>query len=579
VLSFCLKGESVSLDDTLIDGLLSALRDETTFGSLLDRLQERADAEGTSLSARVAALFQLLKAALAAVDARGESSRDQVLDTVAQASGHLTPDMILALIAQRDASRAEDGQLAASILDRMTDTSVASFVARSVTAERGATARLAHAFEALVPDPTKKSSLLEMARAETAAGELGQDPQFEDLWEDATRTMLTTYSDEGFVSAEYARELTAARTQAVEVERLSDDPPDRIAAWLATVSETAVQALDLHITVDLLVIEHDDTAWESIALLAVGEIDRRMLVGDFAAALDLATATTAPIGANHPTRSAIAQRVVGSWVAGGFPRQVVSQLRKSSEADVAAIGRLCHLAGAGLIRPLAEALANEDHVPTIRRLKELLIGFGPAGRQAIEPLKASTNPAVRRTAIDLLRLFGGAEALRELTTMLTDADPQVQQDAVKAIVQIGTKDAYAILERACQSDAATRDTIVRELVSLRDTKAIPPLCYVLTTTQPSRRTATLHESIIEALASLRAHPDSTSALRQALDRGSWLAPLRTTRLREAAARGLRRLGSDDARAALEDAVRTGNRQVRRIAGVELAAMPHGGTRS
>ena len=91
-----------------------------------------------------------------------------------------------------------------------------------------------------------------------------------------------------------------------------------------------------------------------------------------------------------------------------------------------------------MVRPLAETLANEDHVHTIRRLRELLISFGGAGRQAVEPLKNSPNPAVRRTAVDLLRVFGGNEALHELTAMLGDADPQVQQDAIRAIVQIGT---------------------------------------------------------------------------------------------------------------------------------------------
>jgi hypothetical protein len=575
VLAFCLKGETVSLDETVIDSLLAAVRDSGSFASLLDRLQEKADSDGASLSARVAALFQLLKTVLAAADASPGTSRDHVLDTVAQASAHLTPDMILALIAQRDGTRADDAQLASGILNRMTDASVASFVARSVTAERGATARLAHAFEALVPDPSKKASLLEQAREEAQAGELGQEPQFEHMWADATKTMLTTYSDEGFVSAEYARELTAARTQAIEVERLADDPPDRISGWLATVNDTAIRALDLQITVDLLAIEHDDAAWGSVALLAVGEIERRLVMGDLASAVQLAEAVAAPRDGSRPSRLEPAERAIAAWIGGAFPRHLVSHLRKAGEAEMSALARLSHLAGAALVRPLAEALANEGHVHTIRRLKELLISFGPAGRHAIEPLKASTNPAVRRTAIDLLRLFGGPEALRELTAMLTDADPQVQQDSIRAIVQIGSKEAYGILEHACASGAATRDAIVRELVSLRDPKAIPPLCYVLTTTEPSGSVAALHESIIEALASLRAHPESTSALRRALDRGAWWAPRRTARLRHAAAKGLRRLGSDDARAALEDAARAGSRRVRKIASAELAAMTAG----
>jgi HEAT repeat protein len=223
------------------------------------------------------------------------------------------------------------------------------------------------------------------------------------------------------------------------------------------------------------------------------------------------------------------------------------------------------------VKALAEALATEAHVPTIRRLKDVLIGFGAAGRQAVEPLRNSTNPAVRRTAIDLLRVFGGNDALRELAAMLSDADPQVKQDSIRAIVQIGTREAYAVLERAYAADDRTRNVVVAELVSLRDPKTIPPLCHALTTSPVTGATAAQHEAIIDALASLRAHPDSTAALRTALHRGTWWAPIRTARLRQAAAKGLRRLGSPEARAVLEDAARSGGRGVRKTAATELAS--------
>ena len=42
---------------------------------------------------------------------------------------------------------------------------------------------------------------------------------------------MIAYSDEAFVSEQYGRELTAARTQAIEVERVSDDPAERVQAW------------------------------------------------------------------------------------------------------------------------------------------------------------------------------------------------------------------------------------------------------------------------------------------------------------------------------------------------------------
>ena len=41
--------------------------------------------------------------------------------------------------------------------------------------------------------------------------------------------MLTSYTDARYVSEDYARELSHARTLPVDVERVSDDPPERIA--------------------------------------------------------------------------------------------------------------------------------------------------------------------------------------------------------------------------------------------------------------------------------------------------------------------------------------------------------------
>ena len=52
-----------------------------------------------------------------------------------------------------------------------------------------------------------------------------------------------SYSDKSFVSDEYGRELSGTRTQAIEVERVSDDPPDRIQAWLVTVNDDAMRQL------------------------------------------------------------------------------------------------------------------------------------------------------------------------------------------------------------------------------------------------------------------------------------------------------------------------------------------------
>src|SRR6185503_15119459 len=132
-----------------------------------------------------------------------------------------------------------------------------------------------------------------------------------------------------------------------------------------------------------------------------------------------------------------------------------------------------HTLGPSVVRPLAIALAAEENSRAIRHLRELLLGFGAAGRQSVEQLKNSAN---RRMAIDLLRVFGGREALPELASMLDDADPQVQRESIRAIVQIGTDEAFAVLKHALVAGSSSRETTLQQLIGLRDYKAAPLLC-------------------------------------------------------------------------------------------------------
>ena len=293
-----------------------------------------------------------------------------------------------------------------------------------MTTERGASARLAQAFEALVPDAVAQERAADAGARRGQAGELGENPHFEEMWQDATKTMLATYPTKAS-----CRPITPGNSRPRAPRRsrssgLSDDPPERIAEWLRTISERALRDLDLSLTLDLLRIEEGAEAWATIGTLAAQEIERYVLTNELAGAQQLADGIAGAAAGERVALHATAQRVQTRLAAGAFSRHVAAQLHKATEADAAALSRLCLTLGPVMVRPLAETLANEDHVPTIRRLREVLISFGTAGRQAVEPLKNSPNPAVRRTAVDLMRVFGGNEALHELTAMLGDADPR-----------------------------------------------------------------------------------------------------------------------------------------------------------
>jgi HEAT repeat protein len=190
------------------------------------------------------------------------------------------------------------------------------------------------------------------------------------------------------------------------------------------------------------------------------------------------------------------------------------------------------------------------------------------GRRTVERLKSSPNAAVRRTAIYLLREFGGSEALPDLTELLGDNEPQVQREAVRAILNIGTDAAFDILQRALTSGTdRSREAIMLSISSVRDERAAPLFAYILRNVDHRGRLSALYLRAIESLGALR-DPQGVAPLKESLYKGEWWAPRRTAALRTAAATALARIGTADAIAALDEAAAS------RLRGVRAAARPH-----
>jgi HEAT repeat protein len=197
-------------------------------------------------------------------------------------------------------------------------------------------------------------------------------------------------------------------------------------------------------------------------------------------------------------------------------------------------------------------LSVEESGRTRERLTAILIAFGAVGRRTVERLKTSQNPAVRRTAIYLMRQFGGSEALPDLTDLLNDAESQVQREAVRAILNIGTEKAYRVLEQALATGTErSRDAIMQSISVLRDERATPLFAYILRHVDHRRLTSTYLRAI-ESLGAMR-DPEGIVPLAEALRKGEWWAPRRSAALRVASAGALARIGTPEAFSALEEA--------------------------
>jgi hypothetical protein len=209
---------------------------------------------------------------------------------------------------------------------------------------------------------------------------------------------------------------------------------------------------------------------------------------------------------------------------GPLTRHVVLFIRQAQDAEVQTVSAFCRTLGPTVIGPLAEALASEQGA-AFKRLRDVLLSFGAAGRAYADDLRFSANPAVRRTAVELLRAFGGADALPDLAGLLDDTEPAVQREALRAIVQIGTAEAYATLQEALKSgNTRTRDAMMQVLVASRDDRAAPLFLYILEHSDHRGGLESVCLSAMDALGKLGGDADSVRALKTVLYRGEWWAP-------------------------------------------------------
>jgi HEAT repeat protein len=290
-------------------------------------------------------------------------------------------------------------------------------------------------------------------------------------------------------------------------------------------------------------------------------------VGYIDQALTLAQ-SVATEGRRLPARVEPARIVLDRLGRGAMIRQSAKLLRTADEDFYERLKALAHSIGPAVIAPLAEALSAEQDARSRRRLRDILVGFGAAGRESVQQLMNAANWEVRRTAAFLLREFGGTEGLKELLPLLTDTEPLVQREAIQALMLNGSDAAsQMLLQVLTTATGRPRETLIKELGTIRDERATPLFCYLV---RHLNRKAffVVYLGAVEALGSFGG-PDAVEALKDVLQHGDWMAPLRTRRTRVCAATALRKIGTPAAVTVLRDASTRGSRGVRSAARAEL----------
>ncbi|HWK10127.1 MAG TPA: HEAT repeat domain-containing protein [Vicinamibacterales bacterium] len=563
-----MSGQPLEIDDESVALLRKIAGDREELEAFLKKVVGQAAGDAT-VTTTTAALLRLLGVMAEVVRRTAPVQLDTLMRQLSAGVLKFTDEVVADFLQARERPEAASGSvnLVNAVTERMEDRDIAGFVADSVIANHGASERLALAFHTLVPDMERQRQLLALAEDRVEASPLGREESFENLW-DRVERMLTSYSDAPYVSAEYSRELSSTRTRAVDVEAAGDDPPERIAAWMATVNDSAIRTLDVQLLSDLLTLESDPARWRDVAEIVVQHAEDLVRVGHFDQAW-LLVDTVSTEGARAAERAEPARRALDTFGRGAMMKHVPKHLRTADDDVYERFKRVCHAIGPVVIGPLAEVLAAEQDARSRRRLRDILVGFGAAGRESVQSLMTAANWEVRRTAAYLLREFGGSEGLHELRPLLTDAEPLVQREAVQALVLHDPEAAYqTLLEAMGTVSGRPRETLIGEVGALRDDRAAPLFVHIVRTLN-RRAFPALYLAAIQGLGGVGG-PEAIDALAEALHRGEMFAPVRTRRERSAAAQALRRIGTPEAVDALRHASTRGSWGVRTVAKTELA---------
>ena len=579
IVAGCLEGSAFTLDDAMVELLFEVLNDPGKIADVMHALEARLS-PGTSPDRGPMVLAGLLQAVAQFVAKSAPDQVEGVMSALAEAAARLPLDTLAPMLNGRRGGgfRPDLARFLERLMLHVSDDSVANFIACEVRGGNGTSTRLADAFCGLAPEPGRRAAILALARNAIDEAGAASNPALSEAWQQS-EDMLLAYSDKAFVSDEYNAELSRLSSRAVDLDKDHTDAADLIAGWRETVGDDTLRLLDAGLVADLMRLQADVEHWRELAGLALQRANVLLVVGDFPAAVLLAEALRAQ--AEDEENAGIragAVETLQNLLTASTMRHVASHLDTADQAVVGAAQRFCMALGTAAIGPLAEVLSREERNRPRKHLIDILIGFGAPGRQSVERLRQSPNAAVRRTAVLLLREFGGQEALPELASLLDDAEPHVQREATRAIAMLGVESAYDTIIRALENGTdRARTSILGVLWTLPDEDAEQVLAHLVLRSPYRGAMWAIHERAIERLGSLGGR-HAVSALATVLQRRSFWSPFRMVALHRLAIDALAQVGTPDAVAVIETAAAYGlllDRSTARARLADLAGEPAG----
>ena len=371
----------------------------------------------------------------------------------------------------------------------MTDSAVSHFVARNHRSERDATGASPKPSRRSCPSRSRRQRLVGDGTRRDRRQSARRRRTFPELW-NGRPSMLTCTATNAYVTKDYAGELSTARGHAGR--RGTDRRRSSRAVARRGCQRSATRrcgALDLELLLDLLRIEEEPGEWREVLDRVVAHVNDLVLLGDFESAVPLAQAIAAKRAARAaPDVAPFAAAAVDGSPPGQLMRDGRATCGRSSDEVAELAKALCHDARGR--RPSSGAGRSAGRRRARARVPppdDILVSFGSRGhgrRRAAKLVGQPGRATHRDSPAARVRRQRGAAGAR---APLDDKEPNVQREAIRAIVNIGTDEAFAVLETGAREGqrAVARGHQRRARVD-RDERAIPLFCHILKTPRGPR---------------------------------------------------------------------------------------------
>jgi hypothetical protein len=514
-------------------------------GSILDdpceALRRAIDSAPTEEQA-IAAVLRELRAAAQLTWTQPEQF-DDVFRRAAAVGEYMTEGLMAGFLERRGTPEATVGTLdvVRAIVERMPDAIVSKFLSKAMGQAGAASAALTEMFQSLVPNADRRRLIV------LEAQDVGLGAGIVEQWAELERN-LETLVDRRFISEQYGDELHDVKDRAAAWVA-PDDPPERLAAWVGSISSESVKELDLLLLEDMVRAETETARLRKVLDILQAHVLEAAEAAEWTGAARTLDAIQA-VGAQSADRtlgllSAEALQKLGTSPAAEL---ALAALVRPDAAQADVIVAVLAVIGAPLMPAVAGRWAAERQPATRARLERAVAAAGKAGRDGLRRLLASDTegPEVRVAAIRLLELTPGTEHLPALEAALSDPHEGVRTEAFRALSSSGSDRASDILARGiARADPATQLTLLGRLPTRGGGRSLPVLQRLVPQIDPQAAPVPVCLSLIAALEQAGGR-DAVEPIATLARRTHWRAPIRTWRIRAAANAALRALRQDGA---------------------------------